>query len=180
MQRRKLFTFLILVISFMIIIAQNAFAQDEKNINEQLITAARDIIETSKYCALITLDSSGHPQARTMQPFPPDDEMIIWFGTNPKSKKVKEIKNDPRITLYYGDPSGDGYAVITGTALLVNDPKEKEKRWMDEWDAFYPDKEESYLLIKVIPSSLEVVSYEHGLTGDSITWKAPSVKLDQK
>ena len=97
--------------------------------HDTLIAAARDIIETAQYCALITLDKTGHPQARTMQPFPPDDEMIIWFGTNPLSKKVKEIESDSRVTLYYGDPSGGGYVVITGTAFLVNDPKEKEKRW---------------------------------------------------
>lgn len=37
---------------------------------DSIILAARDIIGQLKYCALITVDSVGVPQARTMNPFP--------------------------------------------------------------------------------------------------------------
>ena len=39
---------------------------------DTLISAAKALMETTKYCALITLDKSGQPQARTMDPFSPD------------------------------------------------------------------------------------------------------------
>ena len=152
-------------------------AQESVSGDELLLKAASEIIGQVKYCALITLDESGHPQVRTMEPFPPEENFIIWFGTNKNSRKVVEIKNDPRVTVYYGDPSGNGYVVITGTAFLVDDPKEKEKRWMEHWEQFYPDRDANYLLIKVIPQRLEVVSYKHGLTGDSVSWRAPRIEL---
>jgi general stress protein 26 len=144
---------------------------------DKIVNAALEIIESARFCALITIDETGHPQARTMQPFPPDENMVVWFGTNPKSRKVKEINNDPRVTLYYGDPSGDGYVVLTGNAILVSDPSEKSKRWMEEWEAFYPDRDDNYLLIKFIPDKMEVVSYKHGLTGDSESWRAPFILI---
>ncbi len=92
-----------------------------------IIAAAREIMQSARFCALITLDHSGQPQVRTMDPFAPEEDMVIWLGTNRKSRKVQEIRNDPRVTLYYADPQGAGYVSITGTAELVDNPKEKSK-----------------------------------------------------
>ncbi len=140
---------------------------------DTLITAAREIIAAARYCALITLDESGHPQVRTMDPFSPEGELIIWFGTKSNSRKVNEIRNDHRTTLYYEAPNGAGYVVIKGHASLVDDPDKKLKYWKKEWDRFYPDKNENYILIKVVPDKLEVVDYKHGITGASKTWAVP-------
>ncbi len=117
---------------------------------------------------------------RVMDPFPPESDFIVWFGTNPKSRKVSQIKKNPNVTLYYLEKDASGYVVIHGIAQLVNDQKEKEKRWKNEWDAFYPNKSESYLLIKVSPISMEVISYKHGIVGDSLTWQPPFVVFDSK
>lgn len=81
---------------------------------EQLIAAAREIMSTAHYCALITLDSSGHPHARTLDPFPPDENMVVWLGTNPRSRKVTETRRHPHVTLYYFDREGQAYVTIRG------------------------------------------------------------------
>ncbi|MFQ5604452.1 MAG: pyridoxamine 5'-phosphate oxidase family protein [bacterium] len=142
-----------------------------------LLAAARDLIDSTRFCVLITLDEQGQPQARAMDPFPPEEGMVIWFGTNRQSRKVKQIRNDPRVTVFYLDPSGAGYVTIIGTAKLVNDVAEKAKRWKKNWKAYYKDKRESYLLIQVIPNKLEVVNYRQNITGDPVTWRAPVVEF---
>ena len=144
---------------------------------DTLIVAAREIMKTARYCALITLDETGQPQARAMDPFLPGDDMVIWFGTNPKSRKVGHIRHDPRVVLYYFDAEGPGYVSITGHARLVTNPKEKALRWKKEWQAFYPDRDSGYLLIAVEPKKLEVVSEKYNIIGDSITWKPPTLDL---
>jgi general stress protein 26 len=146
----------------------------------ELIAAAREVMTAARYCALITLDSSGRPQARTLDPFPPDENMVVWLGTNPRSRKVAEIRRNPRVTLYYFDREAQAYVTISGTARLVNDPKEKAKRWKEEWKDFYPDRARDYLLIVVKPEKLEVVSVKKGIVGDPVTWKAPSVNLGKR
>ena len=83
---------------------------------DTVITVAKEIMLATRYCALITLDEDGHPQARTMDPFLPEEDMVVWFGTNPNSRKVKEIRNNSRTTLYYQAPNGAGYVVIQGHA----------------------------------------------------------------
>ena len=108
---------------------------------QTLVAYAREIMTNARYCALISVDSVGRARARTMDPFPADEDMVVWLGTNSRSRKVAEIRRHPRVTLYYFDRENQSYVTIYGTARLVNDPKEKAKRWKDEWKAFYPDRE---------------------------------------
>jgi len=155
-----------------------SLTQENQNVQQDrdsLIVAAREIMDKARYCALITVDEAGYPQARTMDPFAPDKDMVVWLGTNKNSRKVKEIKNNPRATLYYLAPDGSGYVVIKGKASLVNSENEKEKYWKEGWDQYYEDNRENYLLIKIEPEKLEIVSYRHNIIGDTKTWKVPCV-----
>jgi general stress protein 26 len=144
---------------------------------DQLIAAAHEIISTARYCALITIDSSGRAHSRTVDPFAPDENMEIWIGTNPRSRKVAQIRRDPRVTLYYFDRDAQAYVTIFGIARLVNDATEKAKHWKAEWKDFYPDRARDYLLIAVKPEKLELVNVKKGIVGNPQTWKPPSVNF---
>src|SRR4029453_11171960 len=143
-------------------------AQDTKQSlsRAELITAARETMSAARYCALITQDSSGRPQARTLDPFPPDENMVVWLGTNPRSRKVAAIRRNPRVTLYYFDREAQAYVTIYGIARLINDPKAKLKWWKDEWKDFYPDRAKDFLLIRVTPQRLEIVNVKKSIVGD--------------
>ncbi len=160
-----------------LIVAFEPMVQGQEASREKLLTAAREIMVAARYCALITLDSSGRPQARTLDPFAPDENMVVWLGTNPLSRKVAAIRRNPRVTLYYFDRESEAYVTIYGIARLVNDPKAKLKWWKDEWQAFYHDRTRDYLLIRVEPERLEVVNVKKGIVGDAHTWKPPSVSF---
>src|SRR5258705_5971360 len=95
-------------------LAQEKVAKPEER--DSLIAAAREIMIAARYCALITVDSNGQAQARTMDPFPPGDDMIVWLGTNPRTRKVSEIGKNPRVVLYYFDQPTQSYVTISGTA----------------------------------------------------------------
>jgi general stress protein 26 len=140
---------------------------------QSLISTAREIMKTSRYCALITIDSTGRPHARTMDPFLPAEDMVVWLATNPKSRKVREIRRNQRVTLYYFVREDQAYVTISGRARIVRDAREKAKHWKDEWKDFYPDRQ--YLLIAVDPEKLEVISVKQSIIGDSITWTPPAV-----
>jgi len=167
----------------LLLISFNSFSQEtvHKDFSEEvLLNAARDIIEDAGTCALITLDANGLPSVRVMDPFLPESDFTIWLGTNPKSRKVNQIKSNPKVTLYYLEKNASGYVVIHGNAILVNDQSEKDNRWKTEWDAFYPNKTDSYQLIKILPERMEVISYTHGIIGDSMTWEVPDVIFNSK
>jgi len=163
---------------FTLAFTYSVFAQQARRFTkEELIAAAREIMTTTRYCALITTDRRGRANARTMDAFAPDENMIVWFGTNPLSRKVSEIRRQPQVTLYYFDRENKAYVSIQGIARLVNDPKEKARHWKDDWKVFYPDRDKNYLLIEVRPVRLEVVNTKTGVVGTSRDWQPPSVNL---
>lgn len=137
---------------------------------DSLLTVARSIIDSTTYCILATVDSTGSPRLRPMEPFSPDSDMTIWLGTNRYSRKVNEIKNNPTVTLTYLSPDNLGYVSVYGTAELINDQTAKEYWWKPKWSAFYLDKNDMYLLIKVTPVRIELIDYLYGVSGDSKTW----------
>ena len=157
---------------------QNIEQKDSSN--TKLISAAREIMHAAGTCALITLNEKDIPVVRAMSPFLPESDFTVWFGTNPESRKVNEIKKNPNVTLYYLDSDASGYVMIHGLAQLVDDPKQKEMRWKDEWEDFYPNRTEGYLLIKVTPQSMEVVSPTRDVIGDAKTWKPPVAFFETK
>jgi general stress protein 26 len=142
-----------------------------------LVAAAREIMAAQTYCALITLDDTGRPQVRTMNPFPPDDDMVVWMATNTRSRKVQQIRKDPRVTLYYSNHgTAIGYVALSGRAELTEEMAEIQKRKRAYWDQAFPGLK-NLTLIKVVPERLEVINYKAGLTNDPDTFRAPSVDL---
>ncbi len=143
----------------------------------EVIQIASDMMIESGLCALITHDTSGKINARMMEPFSPEEDLIVWFGTNTLSRKVQDIKANPDVTLYYASSDASGYIVLHGHAFLVDDAALKQQYWMQSWEDFYEKDRSNYLLIKVIPDSMEILSTKHGITGDTITWRVPSINL---
>jgi general stress protein 26 len=142
---------------------------------DKLIDAAREIMTTTRYCALITTDRRGRANARTMDAFAPDERMVVWFGTNPLSRKVAEVRRNPRVTLYYFDRENQAYVTLHGIARVVNDSQEKLRHWKDDWKDFYPDRDKGYVLIEVRPERLEVVNTKTGIVSKSASWGPPFV-----
>jgi general stress protein 26 len=142
-----------------------------------MIAAAREIIAAQTYCALVTIDETGRPSIRTMNPFPPEEDMSVWMATSTRSRKVQHIQRDPRVALYYADHThAIGEVVLIGRAELTEDRAEILKRKRAYWDQAFPGLE-NLTLIRVVPERLEVVNYKAGLNNDSVTFRAPSVEL---
>jgi len=147
---------------------------------QEALAVARRIMEAVRYCAVITVDASGRPQAREVDAFPPDEQLVVWFATVPKSRKIAEIKKDPRVTLYYADVKdiGQGYVTVLGHARIVTDPAEKAKHWKTSFEAFWPDRNETYVLVEVVPDRVEVLSPMNNIMNDPVTW-TPTI-IDMK
>ncbi len=160
------------------------FAQATKNATpppEQVIAAAKAIMQTARYCTLITIGPDGQPQARIVDPFVPDADLTIWIATNPLTRKVKEIRLDPRVTLMYFSAATFEYVTVFATAALDTDSLEKAGHWKAEWAGLYKNQNrgDDYVLLRVNPSRLEVVSQLRGLGNDPLTWRPVTVDVPQ-
>jgi len=153
-----------------LVIAQTAPAREPSR--TEIVAAAIDVMQKAVYCTFITIGEDGQPQARIVDPTVPDSNLIAWIGTNSLTRKVNQIRRDPRVTLLYFHAASASYATVIGRAALVTDAGEKERRWKTSWAPFYPSgfRDSSFTLIRVTPTRLEISSPSRKMPSDQKTW----------
>jgi len=173
-----MYLLVLLILPHTSIVAQDEQFPPQREISrDSLLIYARMIVDSSNSRVLVTVDETEKPRARTMSPFTPEENWVIWLGTFPTSRKVEQIKNNPNVVVFYYDSKTFSYVNISGTARLVNDPHLKAKYWKEGWKRFYPDRDKDYILVEVTPERLEVCSFEYRLFWDQ-EGIPPSVEFD--
>lgn len=144
---------------------------------EAALAASKVIIDKAGFATLTSLHADGSPDSRIIDPFPVEGDFTIWFATNAASRKVGEMRRDPRVSLLYFDKTSSSYVMLKGRVTLVSDAREKAARWKGAWTGMYQDENrgDDYLLVQFTPESLEVVSVTMGMINDSATWKPVTI-----
>lgn len=165
------------VLALVLAVAPGVWVQAQAPSRDAVLAAARTVIADARYATLVTIDADGHPQARVVDPFAPEADFTIWIATNARTRKVAELRSNPRVTLLFFDPRGQSYVTLGGTAAMVTGAAEKARHWKPEWKAFYADEHrgDDYVLIKVRPDRLEIVAEALGMKSDPATWRPIAV-----
>lgn len=133
--------------------------------SEQLLEVTQHILDAAEFCFLITRGKKGELNARLMQPFGPDDNLTIWFGASPQSRKVREIRKDNRVTVTFEYAEEGAYATLLGAAAIETDRETRRRYWRDSFSAFWPDGPEGddYVVISFSPFRIEVMDIDRGV-----------------
>ena len=84
--------------------------------------------ETCLHAYLATCDGD-QPRVRPVSPIVEDD-MSVWVTTFASSRKVKQIKLNPKICLAFVEqPNGEKAAIVIGEAQIVPDMEQKKRVW---------------------------------------------------
>ena len=143
-----------------------------QNISESEIkSVAYQIIKESEYSMLVTLDSNNKPTTRLMDHNIINEDLVIYLITNPRSRKITHLNNNPSVSINFQSKDRKSYVSINGEAELINDISLKRKYWKYEWTPFYSDIENDCILIKINPQILEIVSSNENISSDPITWR---------
>lgn len=129
---------------------------------EHCLYTVRTMLRKSKYCFLITNSERNWPSARMVQPIIELDTFVIWFGTNPRLRKVKEIQENPYVTIAFGQESGNANLIIYGKAIIENNVRERIKHWISSWILFFPSgpRGEDFVSIRVEPLEMELMNFK--------------------
>lgn len=146
-------------------------------VEQSILNTANEIIENAGHTSLLTIDELGQPRARVMEILEPEQNLVIWMGTNPRSRKVVQIRENSKVTLHFFDKTTMGYVSLMGDAYIVNDSITKSQKWKPGWEQFYKNRKSDFMLIKFIPETLELIGMQAGYLGDSSTWAPHKVIL---
>jgi general stress protein 26 len=162
-----------------LLLPATAAAEQTKPARAAVIAAATDIMQKARYCTFITIGDDGQPQARIVDPLAPEADFTIWIATNPLTRKVSEVRRNPRVTLSCFDAASASYVTVLGRGEGVNDLADRQRHWKKEWAAIYPNgpSGSDFMLIRITPARLEIVSESRGMIGDPTTWLPLSIEF---
>lgn len=149
--------------------AQSAAANNElyrSDPPEAILKAARALIEKDENTALVTVDENGQPRVRSVRaflakpdPVDPFKGFTVWIMTRDSTRKVGQIRRNPKVTLYFNDDEKVSYLSIMGTAAVVTDPSDpgvKEFLAIEGYkEFFWPEFPKGFVMIRVRPTWLE-------------------------
>ena len=118
------------------------------------------IMKGSCLHAYLATGDGDQPRVRPVSPIVEDD-MSIWVTTGGTSRKVKQLRENPKICLAFVEqPNGDKAAIVIGEAQIIPDMAEKERVWklasFDLWQ-YFPEgpASKAFCLLKIIVKKIE-------------------------
>jgi len=126
-----------------------------------MATAKKKLAKMMRGIDLCMLTTHGPRGALHTRPMSNNGEVEFdgdaWFFTSRKTRKVREIQANGRVSLsYVGGPKAKPvWIAVTGTARIVDDEEMKAELWVDELDHWFDGGPEdpSIVLIHVKATS---------------------------
>jgi general stress protein 26 len=129
----------------------------------ELETLARDIMERADMLALATIGVDPYPHVRALfnlrnrERFPgladyqSGKGLSVFLGTNTSSIKLREIAEDPWVSIYFMIPQEFKGLCLSGKA--VEDRDARSALWVEGWELYYPKGREDpdYSVLRVDP-----------------------------
>ncbi len=113
---------------------------------------AKDLVHSAPAAIVTSIDSKGYPQTRAMfnlrnkEQWPKlvqifqghDDDFMLLFTTNTSSMKVRNLRENTKVSVYFCVPSESRGLMLGGNMEIVQDPEMKKAIWHDGWERYYP------------------------------------------
>jgi general stress protein 26 len=99
-----------------------------------------------------TVDDDGFPHTRCLfnlrcaSRFPGlqsvfaghDRDLMTYLGTNTSSAKMRHIRANPRVAIYYCEPASFHGVMLSGQIEIVDEPAIRRSLWQKGWEMYYP------------------------------------------
>ena len=129
----------------------------------ELEALAHNIMGRAEMVALATAGAEPYPHIRALfnlrdaKRFPSlaayqeDKGLSIYLGTNSSSIKLREIGEEPWVSVYYMIPVEFKGLCLSGRA--TPDPGARAALWVEGWEMYYPEGREDpdYTVLRVDP-----------------------------
>ena len=160
-------------------------AQKQKSVEsaQDLVDLAVSVTSRAgEFAILSNVNEEGGVSSRMIQPFPVEIDSVtsdpcIFFNTNLFSRKVKQIRANPKCTITYVNPKEMAYVTWQGEVVQVQDKMAAKKHWRDWLLVFYPEGPDGHRFSTwtMRPDKIQVVSVTEGVVSGREDWKSPEV-----
>lgn len=157
------------------------------------------LMEKSKAVYLSTINSEGYPEIRALlnlankKNYPKlvgksysvnDETLTIYFTTNTSSRKIAQIRNNNKVSLYFCEPEKFFGAGLTGTVEEITNLEIKKSFWQTGWRIYYHNgpTDKDYALCKFTSKSIHCWGSlgAHNFGQALATEKTEEIKKDEE
>ena len=121
---------------------------EEKELKQECLK----LMETADAAYLSTIDSDGFPQTRVMgnlrntKQYPGlksmfsehSEDFLIYLTTSASSGKMAQMRANPKVSVYFCNPSEFLGLMLGGKIDVVEDGELKKQLWQDGWEVYWP------------------------------------------
>ncbi len=124
-------------------------------------------LRSQPYGFLATCATTG-PSVRLVQHLRVDDDAAVWIGTSRRSRKVSELLERDAVSYAVEDRNSFSYVAVRGHGEVVEDQHHASALWDPGLAPFFPAGPAGgdFVLVRVAPSSVEVMSFADGVHPD--------------
>jgi len=134
--------------------------------NTESITKINSLIKDIRSCMFVTKGLNGEIKARPMSTQEVEFKDSIWFMTDKRSTKCKEIEKDNTVGLEYADGNGVTFVSVSGKASFVEDKQKIQEYWNPFLKAWFEGPEDpNIVLIEVSVTRAEYWDNKGGKIG---------------
>lgn len=123
-----------------------------------------EMVEDINICMFITNTAGGEEHTRPMATIEVEDDGSLWFFTDIRSIKVKEVNMQHTVHLVYAHPGKSSYLDVWGSAEIINDRQQIIDKWSPIVKAWFPHgvTDPNLGLLKVQPTEVYYWEAESG------------------
>ncbi|TET98092.1 MAG: general stress protein 26, partial [Candidatus Stahlbacteria bacterium] len=96
------------------------------------------LVNRSTIAMLGTNGDEGYPNIRAMIKMENEGLKTIWFSTNTSSRKIPQLKKNPKACVYFVDFDKWIGLMLVGTTEIRKDQQSRERLWREGYEKYYP------------------------------------------
>lgn len=105
---------------------------------EEAIRESQALVERSLIVMLGTNGDDGYPNIKAMIKCEHEGLETVWFSTNTSSRRVAQLKQNPKACVYFVDFDRWKGLMLVGTVEILQDIGSRRRLWHEGDEKYYP------------------------------------------
>jgi general stress protein 26 len=112
---------------------------DKQLTNAEARSRITELVKESRICMLTTTADDGRQVSRPMGLQDSEFDGVLWFFAMADSSVAKQVQTHPQVNVAFGNPKGNMWVSIAGTATPEVDKGKASLLWNPSLEPWFPD-----------------------------------------
>jgi general stress protein 26 len=98
---------------------------------------ALGLVDRSEVAMLGTVSAEGEPNIKALSKVATEGIRDVWFITHSSTRRVAQIRNDPRACVYFLDAARFQGLMLVGKVEIHQDAETRRRMWQPQYEHYF-------------------------------------------